>query len=588
MIDQQSVERAAERFTAPEGSFERLTLRRDRKRRNQRIRAGVLGIAIAIAVGWVGVNAIWSTAPVPADPPEPSADLGIFEPIAGRIVYYSNSRFWAVDPNAPSPVSTLENFGPEGPADAFTMPLGWSRNGTELLFVREDPTDDTFPYDRLRLYILHADGTETQVIPEPVEAAAISPDGSRVVFTADALGDGLYIVDADGGQPVRITETGEEPTFSPDGTQIAFLGLPRLGCCVEPGREHVWIANADGTDAHEILTDEPALDKGVFDIEWSPAGDRIAMANSLGRRIAIYTFAPDGSDFTKVIDGGANAFWSPDGSQIAYELLDGSGGLTIADANGSNIRSLSLGSQGPWHPGPSTPAPDPDETTGTYNGPCMDSQEGPPGQVCLGPLDEGTYTSQRFEPALTFTVPAGWNNVWDTRGAFGLWAPGWSDDGVDQGPDCRNDPIPCGYLFDQPGMDVRRDPRPIWLERAGADEGCMPRAETTVGTSALEVAMWVANHPAIATEGPSPVEVGGLTGYLLDVSLAEAWREGCPEPRAVWLFEDLYLRDQIPEYGTARLILLDQPDSGSILIWIDGGEVDAAMPVVSSFEFDLD
>lgn len=228
------------------------------------------------------------------------------------------------------------------------------------------------------------------------------------------------------------------------------------------------------------------------------------------------------------------------------------------------------------------------ETTGTYNGPCMDSQDGPPGQVCLGPLDEGTYTSQRFEPALTFTIPAGWNNVWDSRGAFGLWAPGWSDDGADQGSDCRNDPIPCGYLFDQPGMDVVRDPRPIWLERTGTDEGCMPRADAKVGTSALDVATWVANHPAIAMEGPSPVEVAGLTGYLLDVSLADTWREGCPEARAVWLFEDLYLSDQIPEYATARLILLDQPDGGSILIWIDGGEVDAAMPVVSSFEFDLD
>src|SRR4029450_1280395 len=63
------------------------------------------------------------------------------------------------------------------------------------------------------------------------------------------------------------------------------------------------------------------------------------------------------------------------------------------------------------------------ETTGAYNGPCMDSQDGPPQQVCLGPLDEGTYTSQRFEPALTFTVPAGWNNVWDARVAFGLAGP---------------------------------------------------------------------------------------------------------------------------------------------------------------------
>jgi hypothetical protein len=203
--------------------------------------------------------------------------------------------------------------------------------------------------------------------------------------------------------------------------------------------------------------------------------------------------------------------------------------------------------------------------------------------VCLGPLEEGTYTSQRFEPALTFTVPAGWHNAWDTRGAFSLWTPGWSDGSADQGIDCRSGPSPCGYLFDQPGLSVRRDPRP--------DEGCSPHTDATeVGTSALEVATWVANHPAIATEAPSPVEVAGLTGYLLDVSLADTWRESCPGgPAAVWLFEDLYLRDQnkYPESATMRLILLDLPDDGSVLIAIDGTQVDAAMPVVRSFEFDL-
>jgi hypothetical protein len=222
------------------------------------------------------------------------------------------------------------------------------------------------------------------------------------------------------------------------------------------------------------------------------------------------------------------------------------------------------------------------ETTGTYNGPCMDSQDGPPGQVCLGPLEEGTYTSQRFEPALTFTVPAGWNNVWDTRGAFGLWAPGWSDNGADQGTDCRSGPSPCGYLFDQPGLSVRHDPLPA--------QGCSGYADATIGTSALEVATWVANHPAIAAGAPSPVEVSGLTGYQLDVSLEDTWRESCPGgPAAVWLFEGIYLRDQskYPEYATMRLILLDLPDGGSVLIAIDGTQVDAAMPVVRSFEFDL-
>lgn len=210
------------------------------------------------------------------------------------------------------------------------------------------------------------------------------------------------------------------------------------------------------------------------------------------------------------------------------------------------------------------------ETTGTWTGPCLDSQDGPPAQVCLGPLEEGTYTSQRFEPALTFTVPAGWNNPWDTRGAFDLWTPGWSDGYPED---------PGSYLLDHPGLSVRRDPRP--------DEGCSPNADATVGTSAIEVATWVANHPAIAAGAPSPVEVGGLTGYQLDVSLADTWRESCPGgPAAVWLFEDLYLNEH-PGFATMRLILLDLPDGGSVLIAIDGTQVDAAMPVVRSFVFDL-
>jgi hypothetical protein len=218
------------------------------------------------------------------------------------------------------------------------------------------------------------------------------------------------------------------------------------------------------------------------------------------------------------------------------------------------------------------------EATGTWTGPCMDSQDGPPGQVCLGPLDEGTYMSQRFEPALTFTVPAGWNNVWDTRRGFDLWAPGWSDNGTDQSTDCRSGPSPCGYLFDQPGLTVRRNPRPA--------QGCSGYDATT-GTSALEVATWVANHPAIATEGRLSVAIAGLTGFQLDVSLVDTWQKSCPGSPAVWLSDGVYLNDS-PGYATMRLILLDLPDGGSVLIAIDGTQVDAAMAVVRSFTFGSD
>lgn len=287
-----------------------------------------LGTAIAVGSGILRL-------PLVIDDPEiePMRELGVFAPVAGRIV----SGLWAIDPIAIDPSapsrSTQVSLGPEE-----VLPLGWSSNGTELLFMRKDPTQ-TFPF-ATHLFILHADGTETQLTRDGMEmwGAAISPDGSRVVYSSD----GLHVVDAEGGQPVRIADEGASPTFSPDGSQIAYL-VNASG----PGEAHVWVADADGSDAHEILA------VGADELAWSPAGDRIAIGNSLEGRAAIYTFAPDGSDFTQVITGGINAFWSPDGSQIAYTRpYDGPRpGLAIADADGSNVREFGFGGSGPWHPG---------------------------------------------------------------------------------------------------------------------------------------------------------------------------------------------------------------------------------------------
>jgi len=54
MSDPRSLlERESQRFVQQDGAFERLRRRRDRKRRNQRIAAGVVGIAVFVAAVWI-------------------------------------------------------------------------------------------------------------------------------------------------------------------------------------------------------------------------------------------------------------------------------------------------------------------------------------------------------------------------------------------------------------------------------------------------------------------------------------------------------------------------------------------------------
>ena len=82
MIDEREIVRVAvERLAPPEPAYERLVERRDRKRRNQRIAAGVVGIAVFVAAIWIvtsgGVFDRSETSVVPGgDVTGPAAESG--------------------------------------------------------------------------------------------------------------------------------------------------------------------------------------------------------------------------------------------------------------------------------------------------------------------------------------------------------------------------------------------------------------------------------------------------------------------------------------------------------------------------------
>ena len=287
----------------------------------------VLLLAGALGLAFVGNQPGPVASPTPSpSPAQTPVDLGIFAPAAGRMVINSLDGMYAIDPaSVEPPIKLTTKTG---------TPLGFTADGTRLLIQTADGN----------LSILHADGSETQVTQNlawlrdilgsgrPI-GAMISPDGSRVVYagltrqgTTFCHDGALFAIDADGG-PAEVFWKSQShngivkgPTFSPDGTRIAFID----GYC---DNDHsVWVANADGSDAHKILPESTQLFPDTTDtfgsnlggghayaLAWSPTGDRIALAYEG----SIYTFAPDGSKIEGVGTGGSlGLYWSPDGKQV--------------------------------------------------------------------------------------------------------------------------------------------------------------------------------------------------------------------------------------------------------------------------------
>ena len=374
--------------------------RRARRRAARTVVVGAVGVAAAIAVLFAGVAAIRSTSVPANDPtptPAPSDDLGIFAPVAGRIVYGDRDGIWGVDPTGPADPETRVQLTPEA-----GIPLGWSSDGTRLLIMQTIRGEQVVAEGpgTSRLVVLHADGSETQVAERQawIPGATISPDGSRVVF---ATYQALYSVDVDGGRPVLLLEGGEDevyaPTFSPDGAKIAYV----VGSGDHSHR--VSVMNADGSDAHQILANDTTRGAShVLGLAWSPADDRIAFGND----VDTYTFAPDGSGFTQVLADGTRPYWSPDGSQLAYSplcLQDEDGcSLAIANSDGSDARVLGFARSGPWHPGGAEipPAPIPTETP---------------------PTPSSRPFTERFDSPL-HGLSIGYPSGWRTRAATEPWA----------------------------------------------------------------------------------------------------------------------------------------------------------------------
>lgn len=176
--------------------------------------------------------------------------------------------------------------------------------------------------------------------------ATISPTGNKMVFTSTRNGDlDLYTMDLDGNNVKQITNTlGYDggAWFSPDGKKLVWrASRPSTKEEVEdyksllsqnmvaPTSMEVWVANADGSDAHQITF----LDKANWAPNFTPDGKHIIFCSNheyaRGFPFNMYITDLNGKGLEKISrDNGFDAFpmFSPDGKKIIFSSNRNNGG----------------------------------------------------------------------------------------------------------------------------------------------------------------------------------------------------------------------------------------------------------------------
>lgn len=144
-------------------------------------------------------------------------------------------------------------------------------------------------------------------------AASPSPDGTKIVFSAQGA---LWVIPIAGGNATRITPWTMEPTapvWSPDGKTIVFQNY------TGEGNYHLWSIAPNGADAKE-LTSGPQDDR---EPAWSPDGSTLVFSSDRSNdgQFKIWSLSLASGTLRQVTNGpGAesNPMVSPDGRQVVF------------------------------------------------------------------------------------------------------------------------------------------------------------------------------------------------------------------------------------------------------------------------------
>jgi TolB protein len=215
--------------------------------------------------------------------------------------------------------------------NGYTSSVSWSPDGSSILF------DFDYAVGYGEIYTIDADGTNLQQLTNNSVGdwfPSYAPDGDKIVFTSERDSDcEIYTMNTDGSGVTKLTNLDTcpgPPLYSPDGSKIAFqAGFGDL--------KEIYLMNPDGSGIQQITNNM------VYDElwEWSPDGTQLLIASDRFSSSDYHdTLVIDrsGAEVLVLTTGGmgGSAYWSPDGSLIAYwDITDPPYGMYLIHSDGT-------------------------------------------------------------------------------------------------------------------------------------------------------------------------------------------------------------------------------------------------------------
>lgn len=184
----------------------------------------------------------------------------------------------------------------------------------------------------------------------PMRQPAVSPDGTKLAYSAPLSTGGLWSLPLDAargepsGPPVPLTHTAGfrsyEPVFSPDGSRVAFA------CGRTGANPDIWVIDTNGEHAEPLTNGSSAS----YLPNWFPDGKRIAFLSVQGGSMALRSVSLLDRREAKILDVPLHPIslrLSPDGRLLAFTAdMNGARNVWVMPIAGGSPRQVTFEKEG--------------------------------------------------------------------------------------------------------------------------------------------------------------------------------------------------------------------------------------------------